>query len=352
MPNTQRRDIVVIGGSAGAVEALTELLERLPRTVPAAIFVTLHIPSDFPSILPEVLSRNGWKARHPQQHEGFERGVILVAPPDLHLMVEREEVTLSRGPRENRHRPAIDVMFRSAARAYGPRVVAVLLSGEMDDGSSGMMAVKMRGGLAVVQNPAEAKASEMPSRAIQNAQPDCVLSVARIADLLRSVTSEELRLAEPAGGSVSEELRTETSKANLEEMPSGENPGQPSAFACPECHGALWEVEEGGLLRFRCRVGHAYTADALRVAMTETTEDALWVAMRALEEKAEIYRRLAVRSASRMRAQYQEQAGGFDQHAKTIRKMLLESQVMMEEERHRSTGAEEGQAGKRAGERA
>jgi len=342
MQTSWRHDIVVIGGSAGAIDGIRKLLDSLSPGFPATIFVTLHIPSDFPSILPELLNKSKtWTVRHPQNHEKFKPGEVLIAPPDYHLIVEHSRIVLSRGPRENRHRPAIDVMFRSAARAYGPRVVGVVLSGQLDDGSAGLMAVKMKGGMAVVQAPKEAPVPEMPDRAIQYADPDHILPIAEIAQLLTSVCSEELPLPKAVEVAVPDNnIEIETKEANLEDTPAKEIPGKPSVFACPDCHGVLWELEDGKLLRFRCRVGHAYTADSLRLALSESTEAALWVAMRTLEERATILRRLADRTAGRMATQYEESASGFDQHAQTIRRILLENQQITESEPPRNNAGQ------------
>jgi len=340
-PPPKRRDIVVIGGSAGAIKALRTLVARFPADLAASIFVAIHIPVDFPSILPKILDSSSYlQAMHPTDKQPIQNGIIYVAPPDFHLLVEKGCVGLSRGARENRHRPAIDPLFRSAARAYGTRVVGVLLSGELDDGSAGLMAIKMRRGLTVVQDPAEAVSPEMPSRAIQYSAPDHILSVDAIADLLIRVSSQplsvEAQMLEPG---MSNELDDEARQANLEDESEKQKRGNPSAFTCPECHGTLWEMDEAGLLRFRCRVGHAYTADELRVAMSASTEDALWAAMRTLEEKASLLRRLAPRSAQRLATQYYEEAATFDKHIDTIRRILVENQGPEAREREQTDAA-------------
>jgi two-component system chemotaxis response regulator CheB len=183
----QKRDIIVIGGSAGALDPLRTLLAHLLGDLPATLFVVIHIPSDFPSLLPEILSRAGpLRAIHPCDGQRIERSMIYVSPPDHHLLVDNGIIRVVHGQRENHHRPAIDPLFRSAARVYGNRVAGVLLSGRLNDGSAGLMAVKMRGGLAVVQEPAEASYPEMPRQAIQHSGADFVLPVEEIAELLKS----------------------------------------------------------------------------------------------------------------------------------------------------------------------
>src|SRR6266853_298703 len=302
------RDLIVIGGSAGSLEPLRKLVAGLPADLPAAILVVIHISSDFPSYLQQILRDSGsLRTIAPKEKQKLERGVIYVAPPDRHLLVEDGYVEVSRGPRENRHRPAIDPLFRSAARWHGRRVIGVVLSGQLDDGSSGLMAVKIAGGLTVVQDTREALCPEMPSRAKQYAG---------------------------AENEMPDDNRHEEEKAKLESQPTKDNNGKPSAFACPECHGVMWEMEEGKLLRFRCRVGHAYTAEALRTALSDSVEEALWAAMWTLEEKAALLRRVGARAGDRQAVSYNEEAGGYDTHAETIRELLVQNQgVQMREER-------------------
>lgn len=301
---------------------------RLPSDLAAAVLVVVHIPNDGSSILPEILTSAGpLPALHPQDGQAIQPGKVYVAPPDYHLLVEDGHVKLTRGPRENRHRPAIDPLFRTAARSYGSRVVGIVLSGLLDDGAAGLMAVRMRGGLAVVQDPAEAAYPEMPARAIQYSGADCILRVRDMPKLLVKLAQEK-----PSSKSTAAEeempQQEKPDKADLEASPTDEKEGTPSTFACPECHGVLWEVKEGELLRFRCRVGHGYTADALRIAMSEATEDALWASMRALEEKAALLRRMVPRSGRQLATSYAEQAEACERHAKSIRDILSESQAM------------------------
>jgi len=213
----------------------------------------------------------------------------------------------------------------------------VVLSGTLDDGSSGLMAVKIRGGLAVVQAAAEALCPEMPQRAKEYAQADAELPVAEIASLIAQVTSENLPLREPAPETpMLDEIDSEAAKANLATDANQEKIGKPSAYACPECHGVMWEVEEGPMLRFRCRVGHAYTADVLRGALSDSVEEALWAAMRSLEEKASLLRRMGARSGDKRAAEYQQEAGQFDRHVETIRQVLIHNEGIEAREKRAS----------------
>lgn len=323
------RDIIVVGASAGGVEALGRLVRGLPADLPAAIFVVVHFPPHGTSVLPHILSRAGpLPAAHARDRERIEPGRIYVASPDLHLLVRRGEVRVVRGPRENAARPAIDPLFRSAAAAYGRRVVGVVLSGNLDDGTAGLFAVKARGGVAVVQDPDEAAYPGMPASAIANVAVDRVLPVGEIA-------AELVRLAhdgtDPGGGDeVPDHMEEEIAAAELDSGPlhSDDHPGAPSGFSCPECHGVLWEVEEGDIVRYRCRVGHAYGMETLLSEQGGMLEAALWTALKALEERASLVRRMERRMQERsqdmLAARYHEQTEDLRRRAELIRRVLLD----------------------------
>jgi two-component system chemotaxis response regulator CheB len=285
--SSARRDVVVVGASAGGVEALAELVARLPVDFPGRVLVVLHVPPNGTSALPQILSRVGpLPARHARTGDRLEPGHILVAPPGQHLIVYDEAVTLSQGPTENGHRPSVDVLFRTAATSLGGRVIGVILSGALDDGAAGMLAVKLRGGLALVQDPAEALHPSMPISAMAATEADDVLPVKAIADRLTELVREEAAPAPP----VSELMRLEAAVAGLDPSAVGntELAAEPSGWSCPDCNGTLFEISEGGLTRFRCRVGHAWSAAGLVAQQSSSMEAALWVALRTLEEKASL----------------------------------------------------------------
>jgi two-component system chemotaxis response regulator CheB len=322
-----KRDIIVVGASAGGVETLIRLVQDLPANLPAAVFIVLHIPPGV-SNLPHILSRNGpLPAFHPQDGAVIQHGQIYVAPPDRHLVVKWGQVHLSVGPHENSHRPAADVLFRSAAQAYGDRVIGVVLSGAMDDGTAGLEAIKMRGGLAVVQNPEEAFSPGMPRSALAHVVVDYCLPVSEIAALLGRLTRQEVEEQGAAG--MSDELRKETDLAevDLETIANEDKPGTLAALGCPECGGTLWEIREGTFIRFRCRVGHAWSADTLRLEQIDQLESALWTALRVLEENISLNRRMADQARDR---RYERGAQAFEkqildaqQHAQLIRQVLV-----------------------------
>ncbi len=289
-----KHDMITIGASAGGVEALVKLVGSLPGNLPAAIFLVLHIPAQSPSLLPNILNRAGQlHVLHPVDGQAIQYGHIYVAPPDQHLLVEEGMVRIVRGPKENRHRPAIDPLFRSAARTYGTRVVGVILTGSMDDGTAGLLAIKRRGGKAVVQDPQDALFSSMPRSAIAHVEVDHVMPLSDIGPLLAQLVHDEAAGQRDFPISKDMEMEAKFAAMDMREGQNRENVGTPSAFSCPECGGVLWEVHDGDLLRFRCRVGHAFSVDSVLAGQTEVIEEALWTALKALEENASFSRRLA-----------------------------------------------------------
>ncbi|WP_250122784.1 chemotaxis protein CheB [Chroococcidiopsis sp. CCMEE 29] len=331
-------DIIVVGASAGGVEVLSQLVRDLPANLPAALFVVLHIPAQSPSVLPSILNRairkrqpnSPLQALHPKDGEAIAHGRIYVAPPDQHLLIKDGHIHLARGPKENGLRPAVDPLFRTAARIYGQRVIGVVLSGTLDDGTAGLAAVKQQGGVAIVQDPEEALYSGMPQSAIENVEVDYILPISEIAPVLVQLAEKPV---EPEGvKAVSDDMKIEADMAELEigAMQSYDCPGTPSGFACPDCGGVLWELGEQGLVRFRCRTGHAYSSNSLMAAQSEALEEALWNALRALEEKAALVHRLGERARDRHQAisakHFEQEAQAAQQRAALIRKMLLKSE--------------------------
>ncbi len=287
-------NVIVIGASAGGVGSLQRVAERLPASLPAAVFVTLHLPEGRTSVLPQILARAGpLPAAHAENGQRIEPGRIYVAPPGFHMTLERDRVRVTRGAREHGLRPAIDPLFRSAALAFGPRVIGVVLSGQLDDGTVGLMEIKRAGGVAVVQEPDETAFQSMPRSAIAHVDVDYVLPTDEIGRMLEHLVLEEKaadRQPGPADSTVRRELDVLTNHEDEKEKS-----GEPSPYACPDCGGVLWELTEGEMMRFRCRVGHAFTAETLLATQAHAVEQALWDALRALEEQAAVKRRIAER---------------------------------------------------------
>jgi two-component system, chemotaxis family, protein-glutamate methylesterase/glutaminase len=319
------RDIVVIGGSAGSIEAVMEVVRGLPADFPAAVFVVVHFPGSVSSTLPRILSRAGpLPARHARDGEPIEPGRIYVAPPDSHLHLSDGHTRLSKGPKENGHRPAVDPLFRTAAHSYGPRAIGVVLSGNLNDGTAGLLAIKQHEGIAVVQSLDTALYQGMPRSAIDHVAVDHVLSPAEIPLVLNELALEpvpHLKVVPMSLESPAEQQADEFALADRHKQA-----GIPSTMSCPECHGTLWEVKDEELVRFRCRVGHAYSDEALLVHQSEQLEAALWTALRALEEHSALARRLAARANSRGHSHsastFTEQAMDAEHHASVIRTVL------------------------------
>ena len=331
-----QHDIVVVGASAGGVETLADFASRLPAGLPAAVFIVLHMPAYGHSVLPDILNRRGpLYAAHPQDGDLIQIGRIYVAPPDHHLLVRDGRILLTRGPAENNHRPAVDALFRAAARAYGSRVIGVVLSGTLDDGTAGLQAIKMRGGFALVQDPDEAMFAGMPRSAMENVAVDAVEPLAALSETV-------VRLAGTAAFERTVMPEIELTAPNLEEDVAvaemrldsleGRTEGRPSGFSCPDCHGVLWEISEGELVRFRCRVGHAFSPHSLFASQSAGLEEALWAALRALEESAALAERLQTRSSERGHAlsaqRFAEQALDARSRARIIHGALTGGQII------------------------
>jgi two-component system chemotaxis response regulator CheB len=324
-------DIIVVGASAGGVQALSQLMEGLPPDLPAAVFVALHIAPHGHSALPTILSRlGGLPACHPEDGETIQHGRIYVAPPDRHLVVEDGRVELSRKASENGHRPAVDVLFRSAARSYGPRVVGVVLTGNLDDGTAGLVMIKRFGGKAVVQDPRDADYPGMPESAIANARVDHVLPLGEIASVLR-------RLVHEAPDPADFQYQEEPDAMSEREEEDGSLTGMPSALTCPACGGSLFEKPGESLLHFRCRTGHAFSPDSLAAKQSDTLDAALWAALRSLEENAVLARRMEKRARDQGNLmaghRYQQRAHEAEQHSKLLRSMLQQGALEVAESR-------------------
>ena len=325
-----RRDVVVVGASAGGIEPLRALVAGLPRDFPAAVLVVLHVPPTGTSALPTILDRVGvLPVRHAAHGKRVEAGRVYIAPPDQHLSVDEGRLLLSRGPQENGHRPAVDVLFRSAAAAYGSGVVAVVLSGALDDGTAGAAAVRARGGMLVVQDPAEAVHPSMPGSVLENVGAHHAVPAASLASLLTRLCSVPL---DQASAPSSRPLLTVESagagrEAGAEDGTAG-GPGRPAGFTCPDCDGSLFWVEEGELHRFRCRVGHAWSASSLLAEQGVHLERALWIAMWTLTDKAAMCRQLAENARGRDKPlsalRFEEGAREADSGARLIRDLLDE----------------------------
>src|SRR5262245_18024444 len=322
-------DIIVMGASSGGIETILEIVSELPRDLPAAVFIVVHVPPHSKTKFPEILSRTGQiPAKHPIDNEPIRPGHIYVAPPDFHLLLRNGKIRLVRSPKENSARPAIDATFRTAARSCGPRVIGVVLSGSLDDGTAGLAAIKQRGGIALVQDPNDALFPEMPRSALESVAVDYSVPTREIAPLLVRLAIEPvMEVAPPIPEDMQKESKIEA--LDMDTIEDEEKPGTPSVFGCPDCGGVLWELEDGELQRFRCRVGHAYGAKGLLEAKTESLDTALWSAFRAMEEHAALVRRLAADARKKQRLNsakiFEKRAEAAEGQAKVIRRLLVHS---------------------------
>ena len=322
------RHVVVVGASAGGIEALRELVAGLPADFPAAIAIVLHTSPQSPGVLPEILSRSGpLKAVSPTGSARLRAGVIYVAPPDFHLLIEPGHVRVAKGPRENRFRPAIDPLFRSAAQVCGPNAIGVVLTGNLDDGAAGLWAIKQLGGAAVVQDPNDALFPAMPQSALEHVNADHVVPLEGIAPVLVRLTAVPARneaFQVPALMEVEVKIARQEDplKAGVGKL------GEPSAFACPECHGVLLAVKEGGHIRFRCHTGHAYSAESLLAEIRDQIEVQLWNAIRAMQEGNVLMRTMATHvelHSTTDSETLRERADELQRQADTLRQMVTSS---------------------------
>lgn len=320
MPN---RDILAIGASAGGVEALLSLTRRLPQDFPAAILITLHMSSEHGSVLDDILNRAGrLHACFPKDGDHPRKGHIYIAPPDRHLLLIENQFTLGTGSRENNARPAIDPMMRSVAACCGPRAIGVVLTGTLSDGASGLWAIDQCGGMTVVQDPNDALFPDMPINALNRVPADHVATLAAMPQLLQSLVLQPAGETMPIPQSIGFEIEIARGRrhATVDDM---DKHGKRSMLACPDCHGVMWEIYEGELTRFRCHVGHTYAAEGMSVALDENLRRALGIALRALEERRALARRLEAEAEThrhpQLAASWGKRAREYEAELKVIR---------------------------------
>ncbi|HEX8733770.1 MAG TPA: chemotaxis protein CheB [Pyrinomonadaceae bacterium] len=342
------RNIIVIGASAGGFDALKKLVKDLPPDLRASIFVVWHMSPDVTGVLPQVLNRAGpLPAKNAEDSEKIEPSRIYVAPPDRHLIIEDSHVRVTRGPKENRFRPAVDPLFRSAAYSHGARVIGVILSGALDDGTSGLWTIKHYGGLAVVQDPQDAEIPSMPQNALREVEVDHVVPVARMADLLVRLSQEEP--AETSEVVMEDDKQTEFEiRAAIEDKTTGDilKFGELSPFTCPDCHGVLFRLTDGERPRFRCHTGHAFSADSLLTTVTESIEDSLWSAIRCIEESVMLLNHIgnhfAAGGQANLAAVYFKKALEAEARGEVVRGTVMNHERLSSDSLHEQVGDESG----------
>lgn len=322
------QNIVVIGASAGGLEALRTIVAALPPDLDAAFFIVVHTRSTNDGQLPRILERRT-ALRVGFAHDGdpIIPGRIYVAPSDFHLILTQDVVRVLHGPRENGFRPAVDPLFRTAATAFGSRVIGVILSGALDDGTSGLSLVKRAGGIAIVQAPDDATIDGMPRSAIAHVKVDFVAAASEIAGIIAHLTRQPAK----AGGAPmarGKEREPQLPAEATEVATMNQTYGAPSGLTCPECGGALWEIEDEGVVRYQCHTGHRFAPDSLQTEQREAVDTALWSAVRVLEEHAELKLRMAKRAddggMTHVSAGFQQGAREAHTQAQQIRAVLFQ----------------------------
>lgn len=341
-PQAARPDLVVVGGSAGGVDALKRFVRALPKDLPATVCVALHLGSGTPSLLPGILARDAVIRVEPAvDGTPLEAGVVHVAQADTHLAVVGDHLVVGRGPRENGNRPSIDVLLRSAAVARGPRAVGVVLTGMLDDGTAGLAALARYGGLPLVQDPDDAEFPSMPRNAFGGTPSALALPLDALVDeVVRIVTTDQPGTrAEDAVDAAQRDVDEAEVRSALgldPSLPDGSPLGVPSPYGCPDCGGVLNEVVGGTPVRFRCRVGHAYSAESLLRHQAGTFEDALWTALRAVEEREDVSRRLAAEAFRSgrdwSRVHFTRRAEDARRSAQVLRKVLADHRTGLDAE--------------------
>ena len=335
MTTMAKKDIVVIGTSAGGMEALRELIARLPGDFEASVFVVWHTSPSVPGVLPRLLERQGpLQAAFAVDREPIVPRRIYVAPPDHHMLLEHGFVRVAKGPKENRFRPAIDPLFRSAAYVYGSRTIGVVLTGALDDGTAGLWTIKLRGGTAIVQDPEEALFPSMPLSALKAVSVDHRAKIAEIAALLARLTHEaapeapDLPMEEKR--KIEREVRIAEEESALEKWITAASDLSP--FSCPDCHGVLARIREGRVVRFRCHTGHAYSADSLLASVSESIEALLWGALRATDEAAMLLHHVGQHCEdagdSKAAAEYRAKAEEALERGRVIRRMAIANEAL------------------------
>ena len=284
--------IVVIGTSSGGVAALTEFVSQLDAKMDAAFFIVMHLSntalSDF--LVQRLQPATNLKCLVAKDATPIENGHIYIAPPNEHLVVTNNQIVVGYGPRENSWRPSIDVLFRSAAAAYNSRVIGIILTGFLNDGTSGMMAVKRSGGVAIVQDPNEAEVPDMPLSVLNNMEVDHCIGLSRMGETLRHVMAQEPEPVEPPAEIIAEAQLASRMAVGIDNV---SRLGNRSVYSCPDCGGGLWKVEDEGLTRYRCYTGHSYNEAELLTKQGEGVEATLWVAVRMMEERSTLYMKIA-----------------------------------------------------------
>lgn len=321
------KNIIVIGASAGGFKAISELLGKLPADLPVAIFVVIHLSKNSlaRNIQRHLQRYTSYTCTVPHDNEEIKTGHLYIAPPQTHLFIRKGQIRLTDGPHENRWRPSVDVLFRSAAAAYGSLVIGIILTGMMDDGTSGMLAIKRSGGICIVQDPEDADFDDMPVSVLANVEVDYRLAAADMGEVIAGAIGD----TKSSGHVIPEDIKieaaiTERMTSSIEEM---EKIATHSNYTCPDCGGGLWEIKNEPAKRYRCHTGHVYTEKLLVDKQSEEMEESLWVSIRMIEEQRNLLKNIVWRnqhdSNGNETTHYEERASELDLHVKRLKQLLV-----------------------------
>jgi two-component system, chemotaxis family, protein-glutamate methylesterase/glutaminase len=320
----KRKFIVVVGASAGGSLVLPDLVQQLKPDMDISVFIVLHLSKrSIGDMLAERLQKHtSLVCKIPRHNETIKSGFIYVAEPDRHMMVKGNKILMGKGPMENRYRPSIDALFRSAAVTYKSSAIGIILSGLLEDGVAGMMAIRQSGGTCIIQDPAEAKYADMPRSVLKNLKPDFTISVQGMGQAIeRTLTRREKKTKIPVE-LVKEAQIAERVNIGIEHV---QELGTNSLFSCPDCGGGLWEIDHGGEKTYRCHVGHAFSEQGLLGAMESTTETALWTALRIIEERRNLLKAISTKEngSKAVRGHYKKRMVELDQQIEQLKKVLF-----------------------------
>jgi len=319
--------IVAVGASAGGLNAISEIVSQLPKDINASIFVVLHLSKAAMSeiLLSRIQKNSTLPCKIAEDKEAIRKGEIYIAAPDTHLLVKEEIVIIGQGPPENRFRPSIDVLFRSAAVSHGEKVIGIVLTGFLNDGTIGMSAIKQSGGYCIVQDPNEAEYPDMPLSVLESIEVDHVVRLRKMGEvILERISTAELKGIAPPENIVVESKLSEKAATAIADV---SKVGEETAFSCPDCGGRLWRVVNGKLKHYRCHIGHAYSESDLVLRQAETTEQTIWAAVRMMEERKLMVEKLAKQNSGqglqRIGSHYLEQSKNLQGHIAKLKDLLF-----------------------------
>jgi two-component system chemotaxis response regulator CheB len=320
--------VVVIGASAGGLNSVIEVLAQLNDKVDAAVFVVLHISqiSTIDFVIQRIQNNSSFKINAARDGEEIKKGNVYLAVPDKHLLVKKGKVIIGRGTTENRWRPSIDTLFRSAAAAYSARVIGIILSGLMEDGTAGMIAIKKSGGTLIVQDPEEAEYPDMPKSVLGNTEVDYCVRLAAMGAILEEKTNNGREEYLPAPAEVlAEAAISERVAVNMQSLMEI---GDKSPFSCPDCGGGLWNLKDDSFQRYRCHTGHTYSQNELEVKQKQALENTMWIALRMMEERRNLLKKMSVEEKGKgwlkSATHKQERAIELEEHINRLKQILFE----------------------------